>query len=73
MLIKALVTALPGLLGFAMLAPLALVAAALGACAFLWWFRAVLLSRIGGSSGDCLGFAAYASQLILLLAATAAL
>jgi adenosylcobinamide-GDP ribazoletransferase len=73
MLIKALVTALPGLLGFAMLAPLALVAAALGAGAFLWWFRALLLSRIGGSSGDCLGFAAYASQLILLLAATAVL
>lgn len=72
-LVTALTTALPGLLGFAILAPLGLLAATLGACAFLWWFRRLLLRRIGGSTGDCLGFAAYAGQLILLLAATAAL
>ena len=69
----AIATALPGLLGFAIHAPLALFVAMLGAAAFLLWFRALMLRRIGGSTGDCLGFAAYAGQLILLLAATAAL
>jgi adenosylcobinamide-GDP ribazoletransferase len=29
------------------------------------------MRKIGGSTGDCLGFAAYAGQLIVLLAATA--
>ncbi|MEW4466222.1 adenosylcobinamide-GDP ribazoletransferase [Parasphingorhabdus sp. JC815] len=38
---------------------------------FLFWFRAFLLRRINGSTGDCLGFAAYAGQLIILLAALA--
>lgn len=71
-LILALTTALPGLLGLAIHNPLALLAASLGAGVFLIWFRALLLRRIGGSTGDCLGFAAYAGQLILLLAATAA-
>jgi adenosylcobinamide-GDP ribazoletransferase len=70
-LLFALATALPGLATFAMVAPLALLAALGAAGAFLFWFRALLLRRIGGSTGDCLGFAAYAGQLILLLAATA--
>lgn len=68
----ALITALPGLLGFAIDRPMYLLGALLGAAAFLLWFRALLLRRLGGSTGDCLGFAAYAGQLILLLAATAA-
>jgi adenosylcobinamide-GDP ribazoletransferase len=72
-LLTALATALPGLLGFAVLNPLPLLAASLAAGAFALWFRALLLRRIGGSTGDCLGFAAYAGQLILLLAATTAL
>lgn len=38
---------------------------------FLLWFRALLLRRLNGSTGDCLGFAAYAGQLIVLLAALA--
>lgn len=67
----ALITALPGLLGFAIDRPMNLLGALLGAAAFLLWFRALLLRRLGGSTGDCLGFAAYAGQLILLLAATA--
>ena len=37
---------------------------------FLVWFRALLMRRLGGSTGDCLGFAAYAGQLIVLLTAT---
>jgi adenosylcobinamide-GDP ribazoletransferase len=70
-LLFAIATALPGLAAFAMVAPLALLAAIGAAGAFLLWFRALLLRRIGGSTGDCLGFAAYAAQLMLLLAATA--
>jgi adenosylcobinamide-GDP ribazoletransferase len=35
------------------------------------WFRAMLLRRLGGVSGDCLGFFVYMSQLIWLLAALA--
>ncbi len=70
-LLIAALTAVPGLIGFALLRPLPLVAAIAAAGMFLIWFRALLLRRIGGSTGDCLGFAAYAGQLILLIAATA--
>lgn len=71
-LMLAVATALPGLLGFALTSPLALGAASLAGGVFVLWFRALLIRRIGGSTGDCLGFAAYAGQLILLLAAAAA-
>jgi adenosylcobinamide-GDP ribazoletransferase len=64
-------TSLPGLLPFAVLSPLAMVTALLAAPVFLVWFRALLMRRIGGSTGDCLGFAAYTGQLLLLLAAVA--
>ena len=43
----------------------------LAAPVFLAWFRNLLIRRIGGSTGDCLGFAAYVGQILLLLAATA--
>jgi len=49
-LITALATALPGLPGFSVLAHLALLAAALGSCAFFWWFPTILLRQIGGST-----------------------
>lgn len=67
----AVVLALPslGLLGW--LTPVAALVTLLGGMIFLIWFRALLIARLGGSTGDCLGFAAYAGQLILLLAATA--
>jgi adenosylcobinamide-GDP ribazoletransferase len=38
--------------------------------AFLW-FRSLLLRRLGGVTGDCLGFFVYMSQLIWLLAVLA--
>jgi adenosylcobinamide-GDP ribazoletransferase len=63
---------LPGLAAFALLAPVALAAALAAAALFLLWFAAMLRRRLGGSTGDCLGFVAYAGQLLLLLAATAA-
>lgn len=35
---------------------------------FILWYRAYLLSRLGGVTGDCLGFAAYAAMIITTLA-----
>lgn len=64
----ATVLAVLGLATLAIARPVALLAAMVAAAAFLVWFRRLLLRRIGGSTGDCLGFAAYAGQLILLLA-----
>ena len=63
--------ALPGLLPLVLVQPLALAAAVAVGAVFLWWFRGLLMHRIGGSTGDCLGFAAYAGQLLLLLAVVA--
>jgi adenosylcobinamide-GDP ribazoletransferase len=37
----------------------------------LIWLRALLMRRIGGVTGDCLGFFVYLSQLIWLLAVLA--
>ncbi len=37
---------------------------------FLLWFRRFLLRNLGGVTGDCLGFAVYVGQLVMLLAAT---
>lgn len=70
-LLLAVLTALPGLAPFAIASPVSLLGASAASALFLVWFRAMLLRRIGGSTGDCLGFAAYAGQLILLLATTA--
>jgi len=67
----AVLTALPGVLPFAAQNPMALLAALVGGVIFILWFRALLMRKIGGSTGDCLGFAAYAGQLLVLLAATA--
>jgi adenosylcobinamide-GDP ribazoletransferase len=68
----AFVLAIPGLLPLAWSAPLPLAAALVAASIFVFWFRRLLLMRVGGSTGDCLGFAAYIGQLLLLLAASAA-
>lgn len=70
-LLTALVTAIPGLAALVLWMPGQFLVAVAASGLFLIWFRALLLRRIGGSTGDCLGFAAYAGQLILLLAATA--
>jgi adenosylcobinamide-GDP ribazoletransferase len=70
-LLFATLTALPGLIVFAVFRPLLMVVAIGAASLFLFWFRGLLIRRIGGSTGDCLGFSAYIGQLILFLAATA--
>lgn len=67
----ACLTALAGLLPFALNAPLPMLCAVIATAVFLIWFKPLLTRRVGGTTGDCLGFAAYAAQLILLLAAAA--
>ena len=67
----ALLMALPALLPVALEAPVRLLAAFIAGLLFIFWFRRLLLRRIGGCTGDCLGFAAYAGQLLLLLAIAA--
>lgn len=67
----ACLAALPGLLAFAITAPARLAITVVAATVFILWFRALLIRRIGGGTGDCLGFSAYAGQLLLLLAASA--
>jgi adenosylcobinamide-GDP ribazoletransferase len=71
-LVVAAVTAAIVLLPFALLAPLALLVAIVATAVFLVWLRALLLRKIGGITGDCLGFGVYVGQLIVLLAAIAA-
>ena len=66
-----LALALPGLLPFARSCPQALLVAAAAVVLLLAWLTRFLRARIGGSTGDCLGFAAYMAQLALLLAAAA--
>ncbi|GAA0676280.1 adenosylcobinamide-GDP ribazoletransferase [Sphingomonas insulae] len=63
--------AIPGLLPIALLRPTALLGAGIVTALLLGWLTRFLRARIGGSTGDCLGFAAYMAQLALLLAAVA--
>ncbi len=65
--------AVSGLLSLSLMVPLMLMkplAAAgvvLVSCGFLVWFNVYLKRRIGGVTGDCLGFACYVGQLLMLL------
>jgi adenosylcobinamide-GDP ribazoletransferase len=68
----AFVLAIPGLLPLAWMSPTRLLGAFAVSGLFILWFRRLLRERVGGSTGDCLGFAAYAGQLLVLLAATSA-
>lgn len=70
-LVLAVLLALPGMAAIAWLRPGATITALLAMAALLWWLRRFLLRRIGGSTGDCLGFAAAMGQLALLLAVAA--
>lgn len=62
---------LPFLAPFAITEPAALMAGTGCVLLFLLWFRQSLMRHLGGVTGDCLGFAVYAGQLILLLCASA--
>lgn len=63
--------ALPGLAALAVAQPSAILTTVVASGLFLWWLRAFVTRRIGGTTGDCLGFAAYAGQLIVLLSVVA--
>jgi adenosylcobinamide-GDP ribazoletransferase len=67
----AAITSLPGLLPLALVQPIAFAATAGAAAVFIVWFRALVIRKVGGATGDCVGAAAYAGQLLTLLAATA--
>ena len=70
-LVLALLLALPGMLPILWLRPGAVVVALLTMAVMLWWMARLLTRRIGGSTGDCLGFVAAIGQLVLLLAVAA--
>ena len=67
----AALTASPAVLAYVFMTPVAALFTLASGIAFLIWFRALVLRRVGGSTGDCLGFAAYVGQIIVLLTATA--
>lgn len=68
---SATLLAFPFLAPLALLVPIALTASAAAALTFLLWFRCLLMRQLGGVTGDCLGFAVYSGQLLLLLAVSA--
>jgi adenosylcobinamide-GDP ribazoletransferase len=45
-----------------------IVVAVIGCGVFVAWFRAYLMRRLGGVTGDCLGFSAYAGMILTTLA-----
>lgn len=65
------VVLVPFVLPFVWLAPVAAVGVFVAAAAFVWWLCVFLRRHLGGVTGDCLGFAVYAGQLLVLLAACA--
>ncbi len=67
----AMLLALPGIAAILWGRPAAVLAAVGAMAVLLLWLRRFLIARIGGSTGDCLGFAAAMGQLALLLAVAA--
>lgn len=67
----AVLLTMPGVVPLAVLDPMPLLIATGLGMVFLWWLARFLEARIGGTTGDCLGFAAYMGQVSLLLAVIA--
>lgn len=63
--------AVPFALPLAVLHPGGLLLAVLGSALLLGWWALLLVRRIGGQTGDCLGASVYGVQLVVLLAVTA--
>jgi adenosylcobinamide-GDP ribazoletransferase len=63
------VAALPGCLWLATAKPSILAVSVGGLVVFAAGFVPYLAHRLGGSTGDCLGFAGYVGQLVVLLSA----
>ncbi len=64
---------LPFLIPLVMIVPVAVACAATASTVFALWFRRTLMRRLGGVTGDCLGFGVYIGQILILLAACATL
>jgi adenosylcobinamide-GDP ribazoletransferase len=69
--VRGVLLAIPGCVPLALIRPGVLLLSAAIGLAFLLWIVKFLRDRIGGSTGDCLGFATYAGQLSVLLIAAA--
>lgn len=63
--------ALPLVVPLALVAPVGLLLSLAGGGLALAWLRRLLLRRLGGQTGDCLGSAVYLVQLVVLLAVVA--
>lgn len=57
----------PILIWFLWRDPVGLVAVTIALAVFVAWFRAYLLRRLGGITGDCLGFSAYVGIVVTTL------
>ncbi|MBX5462358.1 MAG: adenosylcobinamide-GDP ribazoletransferase [Steroidobacteraceae bacterium] len=62
-------TSVAGVAAIVLARPVASLLALGAATIFMIWVRSVVMKRVGGCTGDCLGFIAYSGQLIVLLAA----
>jgi adenosylcobinamide-GDP ribazoletransferase len=65
----AILLAIPGIVPLMIVQSAPLLGSTVTCLLFLWWIKGFLRQRIGGSTGDCLGFAAYMGQLSVLLCA----
>ena len=65
----AMLLTLPGIAPLLWMQPVTMLASVAVAAVFLGWITRFLRARIGGSTGDCLGFSAYMGQLTVLLLA----
>jgi adenosylcobinamide-GDP ribazoletransferase len=63
------VLAVPGCLGLAWQSPIRLGLALLLVVAVVGWLVVYVRRRLGGITGDCLGFVCYSSQVVVLLVA----
>jgi adenosylcobinamide-GDP ribazoletransferase len=61
----------PTVAALGLLGPIRAAAVPVGLVLFVGWFVWYVRKRLGGVTGDCLGFACYAGQLLVLLAASA--
>lgn len=64
---------LPGVLPFAIISPLHAAASCLVVAPLVWWLLQGIERRLGGITGDCLGFLTFVSQVAILLVAAAQL
>ena len=67
----ATVMLMPFLILLATQALTALIAGIAVSLIFLLWFKRLVMTKLGGVTGDCLGFMVYVGQLIILASATA--